>query len=209
MEALPHRNSGIPYAEPPLGDLRLKPPVAKNHLNSTTFDASEFGPGCLQPVWTTTYYSLSSMCWMSLLLVWQDIPADAISEDCLTINVFRPSNIRTEAKLPVVSIAFYKSRPLSVTLVVPIAAILDVSVHPNSNIVSVWRISRYGGGFESGSSSMFNGSFIVSRSVDRVSRYMDDTSLAFNFDTLLGNASDLCQLQLPSGATRISPRTGR
>lgn len=41
---------GIPYAEPPLGDLRLKPPVLKTTLDGDTFDAASFGPGCLQPV---------------------------------------------------------------------------------------------------------------------------------------------------------------
>ncbi|KAF9009204.1 alpha/beta-hydrolase [Hymenopellis radicata] len=40
----------IPFAEPPLGELRLKPPVTKFFLNEDVFDASSFGPGCLQPV---------------------------------------------------------------------------------------------------------------------------------------------------------------
>jgi len=42
--------SGIPYAEPPLGDLRLKPSVLKTLLDVETFDATNFGKGCLQPV---------------------------------------------------------------------------------------------------------------------------------------------------------------
>jgi hypothetical protein len=124
----PHRNLGIPYAEPPLGNLRLKPPVVKNRLDSTTFNASDFGPGCLQPVWITIY-SLCSLYWMLLLFVWQGVPADSISEDCLTINVFRPSSIRPDTKLPVVSIALYKSC-LCLWLWLPtITAILGVSVH--------------------------------------------------------------------------------
>ncbi|XP_006459019.1 hypothetical protein AGABI2DRAFT_115977 [Agaricus bisporus var. bisporus H97] len=99
---------GIPYAEPPLGDLRLKPPVLKKHLDSVTFDASNFGLACLQP----------------------DVPTSSVSEDCLTINIFRPSNVRPETKLPVL----------------------------------FWT---YGGGFQAGSSSMFNGSLIVNRSIER------------------------------------------
>ncbi|KAJ7131214.1 esterase 1 [Mycena epipterygia] len=71
---------GIPFAEPPLGSLRLKPPVLKADLGiSGSFDASEFGPGCLQT----------------------GIPLDALSEDCLTINVLRPTGIPANAKLPV------------------------------------------------------------------------------------------------------------
>jgi carboxylesterase type B len=42
--------SGIPYAESPLGELRLRPPVLKKVLDEETFDASNFGPGCLQLV---------------------------------------------------------------------------------------------------------------------------------------------------------------
>jgi len=45
-----HLISGIPYAEPPLGELRLKPPVLKKRIDSETFDASNFGAACLQPV---------------------------------------------------------------------------------------------------------------------------------------------------------------
>ncbi|KAJ7579027.1 esterase 1 [Mycena floridula] len=69
---------GIPFAEPPLGSLRLKPPVLKTSISTATFDASNFGPACLQAT--------------------NEFP---ISEDCLTINVFRPSGIQANASLPV------------------------------------------------------------------------------------------------------------
>ncbi|KAK7042562.1 carboxylic ester hydrolase [Favolaschia claudopus] len=74
--------AGIPYAQPPLGNLRLRPPVLKVSLdspNSRAFDASNFGPACLQT----------------------DLPPSAVSEDCLTINVLRPAGIAADAKLPV------------------------------------------------------------------------------------------------------------
>ncbi|KAJ7059264.1 extracellular triacylglycerol lipase precursor [Mycena amicta] len=70
---------GIPYAEPPLGDRRLRPPQLKTTLNASTFDASEYGPACLQ----------------------LGLSPDAISEDCLTINVLRPAGVPVDAKLPV------------------------------------------------------------------------------------------------------------
>ncbi|KAJ3899439.1 extracellular triacylglycerol lipase precursor [Lentinula edodes] len=72
---------GIPFAEPPLGSLRLLPPVLKTSLNATTFDASNFGFSCLQSV--------------------SGVPIAELSEDCLTINVFRPSGVESNASLPV------------------------------------------------------------------------------------------------------------
>ena len=43
-------STGIPFAKPPLGDLRLQPPVLQTRLDVKTFNASSFGPGCLQAV---------------------------------------------------------------------------------------------------------------------------------------------------------------
>ncbi|KAJ6552220.1 extracellular triacylglycerol lipase precursor [Mycena vulgaris] len=71
--------AGIPFAEPPLGSLRLKPPVLKASLHGDTFNASSFGPACLQT----------------------GLPLSAMSEDCLTINILRPSGTPANAKLPV------------------------------------------------------------------------------------------------------------
>ncbi|KAJ3802306.1 esterase 1 [Lentinula aff. detonsa] len=70
---------GIPFTEPPIGNLRLRPPVLKTTLDTETFDASNFGFSCLQP----------------------GIPLTELSEDCLTINVFRPSGVTSNDSLPV------------------------------------------------------------------------------------------------------------
>ncbi|KAK0219624.1 extracellular triacylglycerol lipase precursor [Armillaria nabsnona] len=99
---------GIPYAEPPLGSLRLRPPVLKSHLNAGLFNASSFGLSCLQP----------------------GVSNNLISEDCLTINILRPSGVTGRSSLPVL----------------------------------FWT---YGGGFDSGSASTFDGSAIVAQSVRR------------------------------------------
>ncbi|KAL0577565.1 hypothetical protein V5O48_004428 [Marasmius crinis-equi] len=71
--------AAIPYAEPPIGNLRLKPPVLKTTLSQATFDASNYGPACLQT----------------------NLPETQISEDCLTINILRPSGLPENALLPV------------------------------------------------------------------------------------------------------------
>ncbi|KIK65979.1 hypothetical protein GYMLUDRAFT_158288 [Collybiopsis luxurians FD-317 M1] len=101
---------GIPYAEPPLGELRLQPTVLKTSLDVNEFDASNFGASCLQ-----------------LLLPGLELE---LSEDCLTINIFRPSGTTASSSLPVM----------------------------------FWT---YGGGFQQGSGTMYNGSAIVAQSVAR------------------------------------------
>ncbi|CAK5266221.1 unnamed protein product [Mycena citricolor] len=79
--------AGIPYAEPPVGQLRFAPPVLTTSLNGSSFNATQFGPACLQPTGTTTPHSL---------------PADGlISEDCLTVNVIRPTGVNSTSNLPV------------------------------------------------------------------------------------------------------------
>lgn len=64
---------GLPFAEPPVGDLRFKPAVAIAAWDSPV-DATEFGPACPQPAdsGTGTLYGDQS-------------------EDCLTLNVWTPS----------------------------------------------------------------------------------------------------------------------
>lgn len=74
---------GFPYAQPPVGDLRFRPPV-KVAPSSDTIDASAYGkaaPG--KP------------------LIPPRIPL-VYSEDCLTVNVFRPAGkVSDGTRLPV------------------------------------------------------------------------------------------------------------
>ncbi|KAJ7923315.1 extracellular triacylglycerol lipase precursor [Mycena leptocephala] len=119
--------AGIPFAEPPLGNLRLRPPVLKASLAAGTFNASAFGPACLQIATIATPGSMS--------------------EDCLTINVLRPTGTPTNAKLPVASFDLtWRNR-------------LFTDVHK-----MFWT---YGGGFEIGFAEITNGSSLVAQSVAR------------------------------------------
>lgn len=70
---------GIPFVEPPLGKLRLTPPVRLKELPAGDFNATNFGLACLQP----------------------NVSSALMSEDCLTINVLRPSGLKPDAKVPV------------------------------------------------------------------------------------------------------------
>ena len=66
---------GIPYAEPPVGKLRWRPPQPAKHWGGVR-DATKFGPECMQ----TT----------------DEVPK---SEACLTLNVLRPAT--SARQLPV------------------------------------------------------------------------------------------------------------
>lgn len=67
---------GIPYAQPPVGPLRWKPPVAAPDWQGVR-KATAFGPACVQPrnrnagIYTN--------------------PLDTVSEDCLTLNIWAPA----------------------------------------------------------------------------------------------------------------------
>ncbi|THH03528.1 hypothetical protein EW145_g6183 [Phellinidium pouzarii] len=79
--------AGIPFAEPPVGELRFKPPVLRLNPNVTSLDATQFGASCSQ------FISGGSKT--------LEFPNLAVSEDCLFINVFRPAGLNTSSNLPV------------------------------------------------------------------------------------------------------------
>ncbi|KUL89789.1 hypothetical protein ZTR_00456 [Talaromyces verruculosus] len=70
---------GMRYAKPPLGDLRFRSPRQPEPVTGVQ-DASQFGPLCVgtgQPL------------------------GAGYDEDCLYVNVFKPSNATSDSKLPV------------------------------------------------------------------------------------------------------------
>ena len=80
---------GIPYAQPPVGDLRWRPPQPVVPW-SETLRADTYGPACWQPMrdnkpqWNQDYFA-----------------EYGVSEDCLTLNIWLPEGTTPDAKLPV------------------------------------------------------------------------------------------------------------
>jgi para-nitrobenzyl esterase len=89
LEGVGDKNSGIrsfkgvPFAEPPVGDLRWKPPQAVKNWQGER-KADKFGPRCMQrPIFGDMNFRSNGM-----------------SEDCLYLNVWTPAKSGNE-KLPV------------------------------------------------------------------------------------------------------------
>ncbi|KAJ5602261.1 hypothetical protein N7510_011795, partial [Penicillium lagena] len=119
---------GIPYAQPPVGDLRLRPPQTFNkHFG--VLKVQDLATGCvsmdMSPV-NTTGLPEPAVGVIEFVLNSATGPS---SENCLTINVQRPSGTERNAKLPVL----------------------------------LWI---YGGGFELGNTQSYDGTGIISKSVD-------------------------------------------
>ncbi|KAG9066136.1 hypothetical protein KI688_001355 [Linnemannia hyalina] len=88
---------GIPYAEPPLGNLWFQKPMRFNPKkyggNNRVNDATEFGHACMQLPFTGENFTPEQE--VSLLGAWQ-------SEDCLYLNVFTPAlKVKRAKGLPV------------------------------------------------------------------------------------------------------------
>ncbi|MFY1693092.1 carboxylesterase/lipase family protein [Plantactinospora sp. WMMB782] len=87
---------GIPYAEPPVGELRWQPP--RPHQPWTKVRHTQrYGSGCTQP---GRFFSPSPNGPFYELAVRDGLRQPVGAEDCLTLNVFRPSTSRRD--LPVV-----------------------------------------------------------------------------------------------------------
>ncbi|KZV67945.1 carotenoid ester lipase precursor [Peniophora sp. CONT] len=94
---------GIPYARPPIGDLRLRLPVASDPYIST-YNATAFGASCIQQVNSDKNMTGLNPAAVQVL----DGVLDGSNfinnddEDCLTINVYTPANATKDSRLPVV-----------------------------------------------------------------------------------------------------------
>lgn len=95
---------GIPFALPPVGDLRFKPPVPFNG-SLEGFQATEWGNSCISfspfksfDVLGKIARHVPGFAVPSLL----DVPkVGVMSEDCLTVNVWRPQGVTQGDDLPV------------------------------------------------------------------------------------------------------------
>jgi carboxylesterase type B len=92
--------AGIPFADAPVGKLRLRPPQRRTKSLGNAFDATGLGPSCPQLFFSTKGDLLTSV--LGELI---DSPflqtVTGQTEDCLTMTVQRPAGTKAGAKLPV------------------------------------------------------------------------------------------------------------
>ncbi|KAI0088623.1 carotenoid ester lipase precursor [Irpex rosettiformis] len=137
---------GIPFAKPPTGDLRFRLPVA-NDPYTGTLQATSFGTACPQQAFNF------------------DIPVPGISdivnevingfydlitpngEDCLTVNVWTPTNVAKGTKLPVAVWIFGGGFEIGAPELYDGGVIVDHSISMGSPVVYVsmnYRVSAFG-----------------------------------------------------------------
>lgn len=75
---------GIPFAAPPVGEFRWRPPQPLKAWEGER-DATKFGFNCAQAGWPRKPGTI----------------AEGSSEDCLYLNIWRPENLNAKSKLPV------------------------------------------------------------------------------------------------------------
>ena len=93
--------AGIPYAKPPVGELRFKEPQKADGWDGVrAFD--HFGPRAMQTQGSVFYDSLSHILgWHDYQVKFGDEYTEEVSEDCLYLNIFTPGDDRAEL-LPVI-----------------------------------------------------------------------------------------------------------
>jgi triacylglycerol lipase len=149
--------NGIPFAQPPTGSLRLKPPQALTSLGTVTAtgipkacpqlffsdDTSQFPAGVLGVLLNTPLFQTITNA----------------GEDCLTINVIRPAGTTAASKLPVLFWIFGGGFELGSTLMYDGSSIVSDSITKGKPIVFVAVNYRVGGfGFLGGSEILKDGS---------------------------------------------------
>ncbi|KAF9789744.1 sterol esterase [Thelephora terrestris] len=87
---------GIPYAQPPVGDLRFRRPQPPLSLSGTKL-ATTYGNACFPQEYTPPLIP-----GINYTILAGFLPKANASEDCLYANVIRPAGVTEQSKLPVV-----------------------------------------------------------------------------------------------------------
>jgi carboxylesterase type B len=137
---------GVPFAQPPVGALRLKPP--QPITQPFTYVANAHGPACPQFFFSTVVNDAIPTSVLGLLL---DTPLFQtvldVSEDCLNINIHRPAGTKAGDKLPVLFWIFGGGFELGWNSMYDGAPWVEASVAAGTPIIVVavnYRVAGFG-----------------------------------------------------------------
>ncbi|KAI0056029.1 carotenoid ester lipase precursor [Artomyces pyxidatus] len=94
---------GIPYAQPPVGNLRFQQPLAHPPYHGY-YNVTAFGPSCIQQSAAISIpYNVSPIALEVIGGVFGNTTNPPVNddEDCLTLNVIKPTGVPAHTKLPV------------------------------------------------------------------------------------------------------------
>ncbi|KAI8974599.1 carotenoid ester lipase [Trametes punicea] len=138
---------GIPFAEPPVGKLRLQLPQPISRYTGV-INATTFGNQCIQqalitPTIPSTLPPQISP-FVETLAATPDVPQ---SEDCLNINVIVPADAKPGDKLPVAAWIFGGGFQVGSNAVRPGAVVVNRSIEIGQPVIYVsmnYRLSAFG-----------------------------------------------------------------
>uniref|UniRef100_A0A0N4ZZT1 Acetylcholinesterase n=1 Tax=Parastrongyloides trichosuri TaxID=131310 RepID=A0A0N4ZZT1_PARTI len=129
---------GIPYAESPVGNLRFKPPQELRNIKYATNEplkAFTLGNSCYQPI-----------LWQNFKLWDMFNPINNMSEDCLRLNIYHPSNNNKQNSSAIV---FFHGGDYTTGSSAPdIYNASYLAIKSNSTIITVnYRLGIFGFGY--------------------------------------------------------------
>ncbi|KAJ6781354.1 hypothetical protein PWT90_02765 [Aphanocladium album] len=150
--------NGIPYALPPVGDLRLRPPQKLPANYTSNIDATGIAAACPQLLISPADDNLIAAVGSKLL----DLPFFnklTGQEDCLTISIQRPANTAPDAKLPVLFWIYGGGFALGSTNTYDGSSLLKTGIQNSQPVIFVavnYRINGFG--FLPGAEILMDGS---------------------------------------------------
>lgn len=93
--------AGIPFADSPTGNLRLRPPQKLTTSLGSAFEAIDPAAACPQMIFSTAGNNFITDVLGEVLQTPLFAKALNIDEDCLTVSVMRPAGVDANASLPV------------------------------------------------------------------------------------------------------------
>ncbi|CZT41728.1 related to cholinesterase [Rhynchosporium secalis] len=135
---------GIPYAQPPVGQLRLKPPQPLSKNLGTIF-ATGIPKACPQFLTSTNSANVPIDIVTELSNTGAFQALSNAGEDCLTVNVQRPSSAKAGSKLPVVFWMYGGAFEFGSTQTYDASEFISTSVAQKKDVIYVSVNYRLGG----------------------------------------------------------------